>query len=94
MRAAGKIYINGSEYYGNRNAQQKETDQMQSQSGVEWTRLPLEYSGAQMSRKWHFYLRFVVCHENACVADADYAFRAIVEAFESEAGPTSSPPPH
>ena len=30
-------------------------------------------------------MRFAVCHENACAADADYAFGAIVDAIRAHA---------
>ena len=98
VNAAGKIYMIGSEFHGDEEREPVTTtapEQMPPQCGVEWTRLPLEHSGStgHARRNWRFYLRFAVCHENACSADADFAFRAIVDALESKPLPSPSRPP-
>ena len=62
---------------------------------LEWTRLPQEHSGStrHARRNWRFYLRFAVCHENACADDADFAFGTIVDSLETEPLPPPSRPP-
>ena len=100
VNAAGRIYIIGSEFHGDDETREPVAttppEQMPPQCGVQLTRLPLEHSdstGHAQHRNWRFYLRFAVCHESACAADADFAFRAIVDALGSEPLPQPSRPP-
>lgn len=91
VNAEGKIYMIGSEFHGDDEEHEDVANGMDEQvpappqCGIEWTRLPLEMppGSAHVRREWSFYMRFAVCHENACDADADFAFRAILDALES-----------